>query len=164
MNPPALSYPLLGLPVKFGHTTVCSNPVSYGRTSSRPASPVAFSEQMPSAFHPGPGVFYPSSCLCSSEVFGAPLLPRPDFSINDFFAYSREPSEHSSTPRFESHVFRGVGTPTLLLQERLPRETTSLCWSASPPADAVGRLALSASTSFRINRCHEGALIHAITL
>ena len=29
---------------------------------------------------------------------------------------------------------------------------------------AVGRLALSASTSSRINRCHEGTLIHARTL
>ena len=35
---------------------------------------------------------------------------------------------------------------------------------ASPPVDAVGRLALSASTSSRINRCHEGTLIHARTL
>ena len=35
---------------------------------------------------------------------------------------------------------------------------------ASQPVDAVGRLALSASTSSRINRCHEGALIHARTL
>ena len=40
----------------------------------------------------------------------------------------------------------------------------SLCWGASPPVDAVGRLALSASTSSRINRCHEGTLIHARTL
>ena len=36
-------------------------------------------------------------------------------------------------------------------QARLPRETISLCRSASPPVeDAVGRLALSASTSSRI--------------
>ena len=53
---------------------------------------------------------------------------------------------------------------TLLPQARLPRETISLCWGASPPVDAVGRFALSASTSSRINRCHEGTLIHARTL
>ena len=34
---------------------------------------------------------------------------------------------------------------------RLPRETISLCWVASPPVNAVRRLALSASTSSRIN-------------
>ena len=31
---------------------------------------------------------------------------------------------------------------------RLPRKTISLCWAASPPVDAVSRLALSASTRF----------------
>ena len=67
-------------------------------------------------------------------------------------------------PRFGSHVFRGGGAPTLLPQARLPRETISLYWGTSPPVDAVGRLALSASTSSRINRCHEGTLVHARTL
>ena len=38
------------------------------------------------------------------------------------------------------------------------------CWVASPPVDAVSRLALSASTSSRINRRQEGILIHARTL
>ena len=123
-----------------------------------------FFGQMPSAIHSVPGVFYPGSCLPSSDVLGAALQPRLDFSIVDTFAYSRVPSEHSSSPRFRSRVFRGGGVPTLLPQARLPRETFSLCWGASPPADAVGRLALSASTSSRINRCHEGTLIHARTL
>ena len=45
----------------------------------------------------------------------------------------------------------------------LPRETISLCWVASPPVDAIGRLALSASTDSRINRRHEGPLISART-
>ena len=138
--------------------------VSCGRTPSPPASPVTFFEQMPSAFHSVPGVFYPGSCLRSSDVLGAALQPRFDFSIVDTFAYSRVPSEHSSSPRFRSRVFRGGGVPTLLPQARLPRETISLCWGASPPADAVCSFALSASTSSRINRCHEGTLIHARTL
>ena len=102
--------------------------------------------------------------LPSSDVLGAAIPPRLDFSIVDTVAYSRVPSEHSSSPRFGFHVFRGGGVPTLLPQARLPRETISLCWSSSPPVDAVGRLALSASTNSRINRCHEGALIHARTL
>ena len=136
-----------------------------GWTSSPPAAPVAFSQQTPSAFYSVLSVFYPSSCLRSSDVLGAALPPRLDFSIADTFPYSRVPSEHSSSPRFGPHVFRGGGVPTLLPQARLlPRETISLCWDASPPVDAVGRLALSASTSFRINRCHEGTLIHARTL
>ena len=138
--------------------------VSWGRTSSPPASPVAFSEQTPSAFHSVPGVFYSGSCLRSSDVLGAALPPWLDFSIVDTFAYLRVPSEHSSSPRFGSHVFRGGGVPTLLPQARLPRETISFCWGASPPVDAVGRLAQSASTSCHINRCHEGTLVHARTL
>ena len=128
--------------------------------------PLRFSKQVPSAFHSvlQAGVFYPCFCLRSSDVLGAALPPRLDFSIVDTFAYSRVPSEHSSSPPFVSHVFRGGGVPTLLPQARLPREMISLCWGASPPVDAVGRLALSASTSSRINRCHEGTLIHARTL
>ena len=39
------------------------------------------------------------------------------------FAYSRVPSEHSSSPRFGSHVFHVGGAPTLLPQARLPLET-----------------------------------------
>ena len=76
------------------------------------------------------------------------------------FAFSRVPSSHSSSPRFGSRVFRDGGVPTLLPQAPLPRETISPCWGSLPPVDAVGMLALSASTSFRINRCHEGTLIH----
>ena len=52
---------------------------------------------------------------------------------------------------------------TLLSQARLPRETISLCWGSSPPVHAIGWLALSASTSFRTNRCPGGTLIHART-
>ena len=137
--------------------------VSCGRTSSPPASLVAFSEQIPSAFHSVPGVFYPGSCLRSSDVLGAALTPRLDLSIVSTFSYSRVSSEHFSSLRFESHVFRGGGVPTLLPQARLPRETISLCWGASPPINAVGRLALSTSTSSRINRCHKGTLINART-
>ena len=111
-----------------------------------------------------PGVSFPGSCLRSSDVLGSALPPRLDFSIVDSFVYSRVPSEHSSSPRFGYHVFRGGDAPTLLPQARLPRETISFCWGASPPVDAVGRLALAASTSFRINRCHKGILIHTSTL
>ena len=136
-----------------------------GWTSSPPAAPVAFSQQTPSAFYSVPGVFYPGSCLRSSVLLGAAFPPCLDFSIVDTFAYSRVPPERSSSPRFGPHVFRDGVVPTLLPQARLlPRETISLCWGASPPVDAVGRLALLASTSFRINRCHEGTLIHARTL
>ena len=85
-----------------------------------------FSEQMPSDFHLVPGVFYPGSCLRSSDVLGAAFPIRLDFSIVDTFAYSRVPSEHSSSPLFGSHVFRGGGVSTLLPQARLPRETISL--------------------------------------
>ena len=107
---------------------------------------------MPFAFRSSPpGVSYPGSCLPSSDVLGAAIPPRLDFSIVDTVAYSRVPSEHSSSPRFESHIFCGGDVPTLLPQARLPRETISLCWGSSPPVDAVGRLVLSASTSSRIN-------------
>ena len=119
-----------------------------------------------------PGVFYPGSCLRSSDLLGSALPPRLDFSIVDTFAYSRLPSKHSSFPRFGSHVFRGGGAPTLLTQARLPRKTlvsqtrivdfaflgcitaSQCCWQAC----------MSASTSSRINRCHEGTLVHARTL
>ena len=47
---------------------------------------------------------------------------------------------------------------------RMPRETISLCWAASPPVDVVSRLASLASMSSRTNRRHEGASIHARTL
>ena len=104
------------------------------------------------------------SCLRSSDVLGTALLPRLNFSIVDTSAYSRVPSEYPSSPRFGSHVFRGGDVPTLLPQARLPRETILLFLGASPPVDAVGRLAMSVSTSSRINRCHEGTLIHARTL
>ena len=107
---------------------------------------------MPSAFHSISRVFYLGSCLRSSHVLGAALSPRLDSPIVDTFADSRVPFAHTSSPRFGSHVFRGGGAPTLLPQARLPRETVSLSWSASPPVDAVGRLALSASTSSRINQ------------
>ena len=131
---------------------------------SPPASPVAIPEQIPSVSYSVPGASYPGSCLRSFDVLGTALPPRLDFSIVDTSAYSRVPSERSSSPRFGSHVFRGGGVPTLLPQARLPRETISLCWGASPPVDAVNRLALSVSTSCRINRCHEGTSIHARTL
>ena len=96
-----------------------------------------------------PGVSYPGSCLLFSDVLGAAIPPRLDFFIVDSVAYSRS---------------RGGGVPTLLPQARLQRETISLCWGSSPPVDAVGSLAPSASPSSRINRCHEGTLIHARTL
>ena len=129
------------------------------------ASPVAFSEQMPSAFLSVPGGFYPGlAFVLPINVSSAALLPCLDFYIVDTFAYLRVPSEHSSSPRFGSHVFRGGGVPTLLPQARLPRETISLFWGASPAVDDVGRLALSVSTSSCTNRCHEGTLIQARTL
>ena len=91
-------------------------------------------------------------CLRSSDVLGAALPTRLDFSIVDTFAYLRVPSEHPYSPRFGSHVFRGGGGPTLLPQARLPRKTISLCWVASPPVDVFSRFALSASTSSRMGR------------
>ena len=93
----------------------------------RPLPPVAFYEQIPSALHSVPGASYPCSCLRSSDVLGTALPRRLDFSIVDTPAYSRVPSEHSPSPRFGSHVFRGGGVPTLLPQARLTRETISLC-------------------------------------
>ena len=136
-------------------------------------SPKRSSARQPCA--PSEDLFQPSSrpfegccegfcAWVASDVLGAALPPRLDFSIVDTFAYSRVLSEHLSSPRFGSQVFSGGGIPTWLTQARLPRETILLCWGASPPVDAVGRLALSASTNSRINRCHEGTLIHARTL
>ena len=58
------------------------------------------------------------SCLRSSDVLGAALPPRLDFSIVDTFAYSRVPSEHSSSPRFGSHVFHGGDVPTNICYRR----------------------------------------------
>ena len=69
-------------------------------------------------FYSVPSASYPGFCLRSSDVLGIALPPRLDFSIVNTSAYSREPSEHSSSPRF--------GVPTLLPQARLPRETISL--------------------------------------
>ena len=152
--PPSPLFPVLAFPsVKTKtYSRAGTDATMQLRAASPSASPVAFSEQVPSAFCsvPCPGVFYPGSCLRSSDVLGAALPSRLDFSIVDTFAYSRVPSEHSSSPRFGSHVSRGGGVPTLLPQAPLPRETISLCRGASPPVDAVGRLVLSASTSSRI--------------
>ena len=118
--------------------------------------PVAFSEKTRSV----PDVFYPGSCLRSSDdVLGAALQSRLDFSIINPFTYSRAPSEHSYSPRFGSHIFRGGGVPSTVAAE-----TISPCWVALPPLDAVGRLALAVSTSSHINRRHEGTSIHARTL
>ena len=62
--------------------------------------------------------------LPSSDVLGAALPTRPDFSIVDTFTYYRE---HPSSPPFETYAFRSCAVPTLLPQVRLPRETNSLC-------------------------------------
>ena len=121
------------------------------------------SEQMPSIVRSIAGVFYLGICLRSSDVLGAALPARLDFSIVDTFAYSRVPSEHPYSSVFGSHVFSWRRCANFTV--RLPRETFSLCWVASPPVDAVGRLALSVSTSSHINWHHdEGTLIHARTL
>ena len=54
-----------------------------------------------------PGV-YPGSCLRFSDVVGAALPTCLEFSIAGTFASSRGvPSEHSFSPSFGSHVFRG---------------------------------------------------------
>ena len=45
--------------------------VPCGRPSSPPASPVAFSEQMPSAFRSVLGVFYPDYCLRSFDALSS---------------------------------------------------------------------------------------------
>ena len=102
--------------------------------------PRRFFRQMTSAFRSVPGVFYPSSCLRSSDVLGAVLLTRLDFTTVDTFAYPRVPSRHPYSLRFGSHFIRGEAVRTLLPQVRLPRETISLklgcitisrcCWQA----------------------------------
>ena len=75
--------------------------------------PRRFFEQMSFAFRSvPPGVSWPGYCLPSSGVLGAALPPRLDFSIVGTVAYSRVSSEHFSSPRFGSHVFRGGDVPT----------------------------------------------------
>ena len=72
-------------------------------------------------------------------------------------------------PRFPPWFFRrgGCSIPTTprILHSRLFCLLTcdlrtilliSRCWDASPPVDAASTLALSASTSSRINRCRHG--------
>ena len=109
-----------------------------GWPSLPPASLVPFPEQMSSTVRSVQGV-YPYSCLRFSNVLGAVLPTRLEFSVLDTFSYTRVPFEHSYSPRFGSNVFRGGG-----VQARLPRKMISLCWGAPPPVDAVGRLVLSA--------------------
>ena len=111
-----------------------------------------------------PGIFYPGSCLCFSDVLGAALPTHIGVSIADTFAYSCVPFEHPYSLCFGSHVLCGGGIPTLLPQAQLPRETISLCWMASSPVNPVGRLELPASTSSRISRRHEGTSIYARNL
>ena len=90
--------------------------------------PRRFFEQMLFAFLSVPGVSCPGSCLPSSDVLGAAIPPRVGFSIVDTVACSCVPSEHSSSPRFGSHVFCGGGVPTLLPQAPLLRETFCFVW------------------------------------
>ena len=85
--------------------------VSCGRPASFLDFPVAFSEQMPSAFHSVQGVYHDYSLDCS-DVSGKALPPRLDFTSVDTFAYSRVTSEHLYSLRFGSHVFRGGGLPS----------------------------------------------------
>ena len=65
-----------------------------GPPSSPPAPLVTFSDQMSSAFHSVscPCVFYPGSCPRFSDVLGAALPPRLDFSTVDTLGYWRGPS------------------------------------------------------------------------
>ena len=112
-----------------------------------------------------PGIFYPGSCLRSSDVLGAALPTHLEVSIVDTFAYSHMPSEHPYSPLLGSHVLcGGGGVPTLLPQAQWSREPISLCWIALPPVDTVGRLELPASTSSHISRRHEGTSIYAMNL
>ena len=122
-----------------------------------------FFEQRPSMSCAVPGVLFPGSCLRFFDVLGAIFPPRLELSIADTFPYLRAISEHFYFPRFGSHFFVGGGVLTLLQQARLPQETILLCWDASPPVDAVDRLALSASTCPFIHRRHAGNSIHAKT-
>ena len=100
-----------------------------------PRSPVAFSGRIPSVFRSVPGL-YPSSCLGSSDVLGAALPARLDFSVVDTLDYWRGTSKYFYSPRFGSRVFRGGGVPTFLPQVRLPQKTISRCW------DVMTRLCL----------------------
>ena len=103
-------------------------------------SPIAFSEKILVAFRSARlPRFLP---WCYSDVLWLQALPpRLDLSILDSFSSSRVASEHSSSPRLGSHVFRGGWRPNLPPQARLPRETIPLCRDASPRrVDAVGRL------------------------
>ena len=95
-----------------------------GGLPPRPLPPSPFSSKCPSPLTQFQ--VFPTQVL-ASDMLGAVIIPpRLDFSIVDTVAYSRVPSEHSSSPRFGSHVFRGGGVPTLLPQARLPRETILL--------------------------------------
>ena len=80
----------------------------------RPLRPPFYSEQILSAFHSVPGVFYSRSCLRSSDLLSEAFPTCLDFSIVDTFAHSRVPSEHPYSPRFGSHFFRDGDAPTLL--------------------------------------------------
>ena len=122
---------------------------------------------MSPAFRSVPGI-YPCVCLRSSYyAFGAALSTRLDFSIVDIFAYSCVPFEHFNSPRFGPQVPRGGGILYQLCYRAgsiAAGNDSALLGCASPPVDVVGRLALLASASSRINRRHVQTSIHARTL
>ena len=102
----------------------------------------------------------PGSCLNSPDVLGAALPTRLDFSRWPTLLVTRVcprsmPTLLASGPTLSTAALnRAVAVKTILL----------FCWVASPPVDTVGRLALSASTSSRIDRRHGGTSIHARTI
>ena len=90
-------------------------------------------------------------CFFRRVGCSTPTMPRLLHSL--FFAYLYVTYKRYYSPRCGSHAFRG-GVPTFLSQARLPREAISRCCDPSPPVPAAGTLALSASTSSCISRCH----------
>ena len=122
------------------------------------ASPVTFYEQIPSAFHSVPGASYPGSCLRSSDIW---------------VRYSHHASTSLSSTLLFTRVCPPSIPPLLASDPTFSAVTVSqLCYRRQGCRGKrfrfVGgrccwhRLALlSASTSSRINRCHEGTMIHA---
>ena len=119
---------------------------------------------------------YPESCLRSSDELGSALPPRLDFSIVDSFAYACVTSEHFCSPRFASHGFRSVRRCINLAHGCCGKHFRFVGmyhhqWMLLAglhchhrPVGAIGRLALSPSTSSCIDRRHVGTSVSARTL
>ena len=141
----------------------CRPCVSCRRPFSLPASPVAFSEQIPVpfAFRPVSGVFYPDSYLPSffqrvgcSTPNTPRLLHRRHFCS---LACALQASRLSSlrVPRFPRRRCTNFAVVGAVAEGNDFTLFVGL-HHHHQPIDAVGRLALSTLTSSRINRRHGG--------